>query len=520
MPTETARGPLLVRLGSAVRRRLRRALQSGRQPAVEAALDWLLRAGDGEGVRESPRAAAPCPALTGAAIETAAAYGCRREATHWARWLVSVQGLDGSLGAAECCGPALVSTSWALRGLLAILDDEPEFEGAAMLAARRLRQWVGEDGRLLAPWADSAHLGGGVPPDLRPLAAAGARRPETDWAECAGQVMDHWARAQAADHEADDEDAPLYLVEAGPLARCADIYLQTGRDHAAAELLRRAEAVQRRSGAVHEHLRHGPVVCRSMARLAVAWYRAGQRGHGDRAVAFLESVQARDGGFPRRAGWPGRALSSRRDAWAAKHYLDAAWLRVCAAFEGDPPEVPGQIVPHDGRMEAVRQWFAALPAGAAVADVGCGRGRYLHHLAAEFPTARLVGIDASRTLLACLPPGVKALEGSLLRIPLPDGSLDGVLAVESLEHSLLPERAVAELCRVVKPGGRVLLIDKDRRKQALSEHEPWERWFAPEELTAWLSRWCNDVSVSHVAHSEGRPGNDLFLAASGVRFLG
>ena len=38
--------------------------------------------------------------------------------------------------------------------------------------------------------------------------------------------------------------------------------------------------------------------------------------------------------------------------------------------------------------------------------------------------------------------------------------------MESLEHALLPEQAVAELCRVVRPGGSVLVIDKDRAETA------------------------------------------------------
>lgn len=120
-------------------------------------------------------------------------------------------------------------------------------------------------------------------------------------------------------------------------------------------------------------------------------------------------------------------------------------------------------------------------------------------------------------MLACLPEDIAAREGSLLRIPAADGEFDGALAVESLEHALLPERAVAELCRVVRPGGRVLIIDKNLAKQPLSEYDPWERWFTPEELRGWLSRACDAVSVRPVSHLEGRPGHDLFLAAEGVR---
>jgi hypothetical protein len=63
----------------------------------------------------------------------------------------------------------------------------------------------------------------------------------------------------------------------------------------------------------------------------------------------------------------------------------------------------------------------------------------------------------------------------------------------------------------------VLVIDKHRAKQPLSLCDPWERWFTPQELSAWLGRSCDEVAVSPVAHREGRGGRDLFLAARGEK---
>ena len=198
--------------------------------------------------------------------------------------------------------------------------------------------------------------------------------------------------------------------------------------------------------------------------------------------------------------------------------MDASLLQVRTAF-GSPPslQLPDRIDPADGRVRAVRDWSASLPAAARIADVGCGNGRFLRHLARWFPDARLTGIDLSAAVLADLPAGVDALRGSLLRIPAGDGTFDGAFAVESLEHALFPVRAVAELCRIVRPGGRVLIIDKNRRRQSLSEHQPWERWFTPGELAGWLSAHCDEVTVEPVSHLEGRGGNNLFLAAQGRR---
>jgi len=63
----------------------------------------------------------------------------------------------------------------------------------------------------------------------------------------------------------------------------------------------------------------------------------------------------------------------------------------------------------------------------------------------------------------------------------------------------------------------VLIIDKRLARLPLSEHQPRERWFTPEELTGWLSAHCDDVRVEPISHSEGLGGDDLFLAAVGRR---
>ena len=258
-----------------------------------------------------------------------------------------------------------------------------------------------------------------------------------------------------------------------------------------------------------------------LARLAVRLYRRGNRHRADSVMQSLGRKQNPSGGFP--GDWGRRAdeIGRREDTWTAKYYLDAAQLQVRAAFDADWSELPEEIDRADGRMQAVDRWFRPLAADAQVADVGCGTGRFLRHLRIRFPAARLTGIDPSGAMLARVPEGVVTRQGSLLDLGAADGAFDGTFdgafAVESLEHSLVPERAVAEMCRIVRPGGRVLIIDKHRAKQPFSDYQPWERWFLPGELARWLARYCDHVGVMPISHDEGIPGKDLFLAASGIR---
>ncbi len=446
------------RLGGALRRRTRyawrRLTRGKRRPAAEAAFDWLLRQSIDD------------PGATAATIETLAACGAVDVARRRAAWLLSIQRPNGSLPTASMQTSSEFNTTQAVRGWLALKEEMPEVRPAITTAREYLSCPIDHTVATALPACEQAWW-------IEALIAAG----DYEWA---ARAMQQFAAAQHRDGS----------VRTRPWISTA-----------------------------------------GLAHLTVCWYKlhrhvADARTRADLAMAYLVRRQRRDGGFRENAGRPATCDLHAEAVWTAKHFLDAALLQVRAAFDvGALPgeerspqsDLPEQIDPADGRMEAVRQWFASLPADARVVDVGCGKGRFLRQLGREFPDARLTGIDVSPTMLAQLPEDVAAIEGGLLRIPAADGAFDAAFAVESLEHSLLPERAVAELCRIVRPGGRVLIIDKHAARQPLSEHEPWERWFTPEELTGWLARYCDEVSVESVSHTEGRGGVDLFLAATGQR---
>jgi ubiquinone/menaquinone biosynthesis C-methylase UbiE len=97
-----------------------------------------------------------------------------------------------------------------------------------------------------------------------------------------------------------------------------------------------------------------------------------------------------------------------------------------------------------------------LPAGARVLDLGCGPGWVSHNLAGEY---QLVGVDveeAAVRLCRRLYQG-NYLVGSALGLPYADGSFDAVIFTEAIEHFARPEPALAEIARVLKPGGLALI---------------------------------------------------------------
>jgi SAM-dependent methyltransferase len=112
----------------------------------------------------------------------------------------------------------------------------------------------------------------------------------------------------------------------------------------------------------------------------------------------------------------------------------------------------------DRFQEAVN---GAVPAGSVVLDAGCGRGRtFLYRR--RLPSVRVVGLDLSPH--ARDNPNVDSqVRGTVETLPFPDASFDAVLCTHVAEHLPHPEAAFGEMARVLRPGGRLLLLTPNRR---------------------------------------------------------
>jgi 2-polyprenyl-6-hydroxyphenyl methylase/3-demethylubiquinone-9 3-methyltransferase len=109
-------------------------------------------------------------------------------------------------------------------------------------------------------------------------------------------------------------------------------------------------------------------------------------------------------------------------------------------------------------LAAARGALVPPAAGDAVlVDLGCGAGLLAPHLAGK--GYRHVGVDVTTSALTqARAHGVVPVRGSVTRIPLQDGCADVVVAGEILEHVTDLPAAVAEACRLLRPGG-LLVID-------------------------------------------------------------
>lgn len=119
------------------------------------------------------------------------------------------------------------------------------------------------------------------------------------------------------------------------------------------------------------------------------------------------------------------------------------------------------------RRRLVREALGAT-AGERILDVGCGPGFYARELLDEVgETGSVAAVDASPDMLALARQrcrghsNVTLEEGDATALPAPGEQFDAALCVQVMEYVPDPTRALAEMHRVLRPGGRVVVWDTD-----------------------------------------------------------
>lgn len=147
-------------------------------------------------------------------------------------------------------------------------------------------------------------------------------------------------------------------------------------------------------------------------------------------------------------------------------------------------------------LEEVTRWRLGDPAPFDALDVGCGTGSWSAMLAAcPLPARRIVGLDYSHTMCRLARDKAATIESDLLHfvhgdsehLPFPDGSFDVLTCANSFHHYPHQAAVVREFRRVLRPGGRLMIIDGFRdnligwvafdvfvtRAEGNVSHAPW-----------------------------------------------
>jgi SAM-dependent methyltransferase len=111
--------------------------------------------------------------------------------------------------------------------------------------------------------------------------------------------------------------------------------------------------------------------------------------------------------------------------------------------------------------EAILARIGAVPPAPVIADLGCSTGYLLDDLRSAYPNATLIGDDlvaAGLRKAHALIPSARLIQADVCDLPLLDASVDAVVSANLLEHVPDDRRALGEMFRVVRPGGRIVIV--------------------------------------------------------------
>ena len=149
---------------------------------------------------------------------------------------------------------------------------------------------------------------------------------------------------------------------------------------------------------------------------------------------YTHSVQTGDDGSPEQ-----RSYDSAGTTKLVKRLLGTLLFWRCEVFASD------------------RNYLQGMPPGRLL-DVGCGNGLFLGSMARAGWSAHAVDFDAAALALAARQRGVTTSQGALSELALPAASFDAIHMGNVIEHLSDPLKTLAECHRLLKPGGRMVVI--------------------------------------------------------------
>lgn len=481
----------------------------GRTP-IDKALRWLLAYRvTPEGVIPSytfQRGHAATREETACLLSALYGYGEKELALEMARWGAAVQGKDGSAAAMDGV-PCTFAAAQVIRGFLTVLDDLPELEKNLRRACDFVESQVDEQGVIRGnalPEYGNLYV-------LPPMQQAGRRLNEPRYMHAAKRAMDKYRqRSDLVDFKPDPSTLSHhfgYMMEA--LVDLGEVELaRTG--------LAQAARVQAGDGAIPAYPGAQWTCSTGLAQLALAWYKLGDAEPANRALDYMETLQNPSGGFFGGYGKGAQYFPHQEISWAATSFLDAYLWRVKLDFDDDSVEWFGTIKEDDGRVQAILGFLGDCN-GRKVIDIGCGKGRFIRVLQSRFPQGQYYGMDISAEMLKHCPEGVVTSVGNMLNIQYPDSTFDCVYSVEAIEHAINIEGAVREMVRILKPRGRIVIVDKNVDRLGALKLKSWEKWFDRNEIVALLRKYGVSATGKLVAHGEHARPDGLFVAWGGMK---
>lgn len=174
-----------------------------------------------------------------------------------------------------------------------------------------------------------------------------------------------------------------------------------------------------------------------------------------------------------------------------------------------------------GSAFSMQAMLALLPADWTVADLGCGTGSILEQIAPHVRAT--IGVDSSAAMLKAAKKRIGEMEnvdlrrGDLAALPVDDAACDAAMMVLVLTYVADPQAALKEMSRILKPGGRAVVVDllphdRDDFRRQMEQRCPG---FDGREMARMLSAaGLGEARVRPLPVESGAKGPALFLATA------
>lgn len=490
----------------------------------QKAISWIkTNSLDGKSIICTSKLRKGYPEVTGYYIPTLLRWGYRKLALGYAQWLCDIQKDDGSWYDTNDKDPYIFDTAQVLKGLIAIYPILPDVKEHIIRGCDWIVSRIDKDGRLITPvktaWgkegmcSELIHLY-----CLSPLYEAADLFDISEYKAAADHILTYYK-------EYHYEEIMNFGCLSHFYAYIMEALLDIGEIQLAKEAMDKIAALQKEDGSVPAYKDVNWVCSTGLFQFALVWYRLGDVERGNKAFHYACNLQNETG------GWFGSYLSEdsmqqyndyfpvEEISWANKFFLDALYYKGKAEFNLLSDTIMADIDCEDERYKIIYTAVNDLHGATSkkILDVGCGKGRYLNHLLKDLPDNKYFGVDLSQSVLDYITdPRIEKKEGSLTYIGYRDNQFDVTYSCEALEHAIDIRSSIAEMARVTKAGGKIIIIDKNSAAYGRLQIRDWEVWFDVEELKGIMEDFCSEVIVHKDVNYESKTEDFLFAAWIGI----
>lgn len=484
---------------------------------VKKSLDWIEKyAVNNNGIAiESNQPNVIYPEVTGYYIPTLLKWGERQRARDFALYLLTIQNENGSWSEPSGKTPYTFDTGQILKGLWEFIDEDEKFKTAFLRGCDWILTQQREDGSIATPdyswWG--LPFGKRVPESihvycLEPLKNAKEKYGIQKYDEFIKKALKFYlAQNDLIDFESLSH-FHAYIIEG---------LIDVGEIKRAQKAMNEVAKIQKKDGSVSAYS-HVDFVCSTgLFQYAICWYKLGDKERGDKAFAYALSLQNESGGFFGSYGENANYFEKGEIAWAVKYFLDALYYGQQCSYDKIFKIFPNSVDSNDGRLLAVNELIEESKPQ-KILDLGCGKGRFSKELMKKHTESQFFGVDLSQKILNCTPDGLITKQGSLLNIPYADEYFDFIFCIEALEHAINIEGAISEIARVLKKGGRCIVIDKNIKKLGQLQLAHWEQWLDVENLKQiFEDKGLNTDVKLNIPYGKEDTNDDLFVGWIGEK---